>query len=298
MKDNQSSEAVFARHPQKPKGEDLESEQYPGVSVIGVEKTKASTDKLVKIIDDLKPGSIFFIGGASDLARTKSAGEIYGDTLAEHYADDMTVKVVTLTNMEDLLANKKKSSITAIKKLIAANKDKKLIITYPVISKDFGLFLDFLVKDEKNPKNEPRNDYTNALIKLGNNGEAGGADALLRSGGKITIEDKTIEGTPPKKIAERHMHRIKRLQAFAQRFAPNQKIVTFIVGHSWTLDALASYLANNGKADVKGWEKIGGTMIDVNEMGKLTINGDGTATFFYRDKEYDVPPELLESTPD
>ena len=60
----------------------------------------------------------------------------------------------------------------------------------------------------------------------------------------------------------------------AERYAKDRPISIGMVGHSWNLDALATYLANDGKVTPEGFEKIGGKLIGETQLGKIEIPED------------------------
>lgn len=276
---NMESKDFFAtRHSIKPKGEDKESE-YKGISEKGELLARERVRDLLALVESAPEGAVIFIGGATDQIRTKSTAEVYGDEMKKIVAEDKN-KGILVFNRDDIADSQKGYSqiVKELVKKINADPTKKVVIVFPMFLKEFsiggGKFLD---------ESGNSNDFTNKLLELGGS-EEGGSKKWIEGGG---IADG-IEGPKPKDIAEEQLRGIDRLSEFAMNnIGQKRLIIVGFVGHSWPLDALAIYLANDGKMTMEGFEKIGGAMIKETEIAKLVLD-NGKAKFKYRGKEYEL----------
>lgn len=90
----------------------------------------------------------------------------------------------------------------------------------------------------------------------------------------------------PKEIAENYLNGIKRLEEFIKKFAPDRKINIVMIGHSFEIDALLTYLANDGKIDAEGFEKIGGKVVDETELSTIELKNEGQINLNYRGNDF------------
>lgn len=266
------------RHSIKPKGEDKESVLYKGISEKGELLAKERANDLVALVERAPEGAVVFIGGATDQIRTKSTAEVYGDEMKKIVAEEN--KDIIIFNRNDIADSKKGYSqiVEELVEKINADPAKKVIIDFPMFLKEFsiggGKFLD---------ASGNSNDFTNKLLELGGS-EEGGSKKWIEGGG---IADG-IEGPKPKEIAEEQLRGIDRLSEFVQKnLGQTRPVIIGFVGHSWPLDALAIYLANNGEVTMEGFEKIGGAMIKETEIAELVLD-NGKTKFKYRGKEYEL----------
>lgn len=276
MKQEKYSDEFFAaRHSIKPKGEDVESEQYPGISEKGVELARKKAMEVLKFLDASKEGTVMFIGGASDLIRTKSTAHVFGDEIKkiaqEHNRNDLLV----LTE-EDIVAGKEEGYSKKIKKLINQinnNPDKKVVISFPLFLKEFSLGFDKWM--DKNGKLTP---FAEKLLQRNNNDDRESFKDWIQNKG--IIDD--LRGPNPIEVAQEQLKGIERLKKFISKYLPDRSSIVGSVGHGWNLDALAVYLANNGKIDLEGFKKIGGDAMSETQMIRIENNSEGTK-FVYGD---------------
>ena len=90
----------------------------------------------------------------------------------------------------------------------------------------------------------------------------------------------------PKKIAKNYLHSIKRLETFVKRFTGNRKAKFVFVGHSFEIDALLTYLANDGRIDAEGFERIGDRVVDYNELSTIKFDKNGDIHTNYRGQDF------------
>jgi hypothetical protein len=275
-------EGFLTRHSKKPKGDDKESQQYPGISDVGVEMSeKRAEEEISKMIEQAEPGSLIFLAGASEQVRTKSTAEVYGDKLKELFAGREDIKVVTREEISEMRDPQRGATFNVenLKNYALSDPDKKVVIDFPLFLKEFALSGDGRWAN----KNGEYSEYTKAILKKHNNDELACLREWVETEGKMG----DITGPNPTQVAEEQLNGMKRLNQFAQKYADGRPVLIGGTGHSWNLDALAIYLANEGKVNIEGLEKIGNSMIKETELMKIEIK-DGKEVFGYRGQEFEV----------
>jgi hypothetical protein len=126
--------------------------------------------------------------------------------------------------------------------------------------------------------------YTQELLKR----SGGDSEMALRDwlGNQGVIGD--LRGPNPKEIAEKQLDGLKRLREFAEKYISDRPLIIGSVGHSWSLDALAVYLANKGEVTAEAFDEMKAKMIGETEMIKLTQE-DGEQVLQYG--ELSIPLE-------
>src|SRR3990170_8423329 len=71
----------FTRHSIRPKEGDQESPDFEGVSEKGVELAKQRASEILESLEQSENGTVMFMGGTSEIARTKSTALIYGNEI-------------------------------------------------------------------------------------------------------------------------------------------------------------------------------------------------------------------------
>ena len=273
----ENKEFFSTRHSIKPKGDDKES-SHKGISEKGEQLSRERAKELLQLVENAPEGAIIFIGGASDQVRTKSTAEVYGEEMKKIIAEEE--KDIMIFNREDIADDKNGYSkiVGDLAEKINNNPNKKVIVDYPLFLKEFSIGNGkFLNADGS------MNDFTKKILEVGGT-EEGALKKWIESEGIID----GIQGPNPEKIAVDQLNGIKRLFEFAKKsIGNNRPIIIGFVGHSWTLDVLAVYLANNGKVDMEGFEKVGGSMIKETELAELSMDS-GEMGFKYRGKEYEI----------
>jgi hypothetical protein len=96
-----------------------------------------------------------------------------------------------------------------------------------------------------------------------------------------------ISGPTPTEVAEQYLEAIDRLKEFAKKQIGDRELVVGMVGHSFELDALIAYLANNGNPTLESFDKISkGSLIKETELTKINI-GNEESNVEYRGEKYD-----------
>jgi hypothetical protein len=264
-------ENFFTRHSIKPKGD--ESEEYKGISDSGVELARERAREILLMLESMNDGAIMFIGGASKAVRTKSTARVYGDELGKIATESGMSDIIVITE-KDLIDESK--DVNKIMEIINNNKEKKILIDYPLFLKEFGMS-HWLNNDGD------LSDFTKELLKKNENNEMACVSDWFKSEGAIG----DLRGPNPTEVAKDHLRGIERLRLFAEKLIKDRQISIGFVGHSWNLDALATYLGNNGDVTTEGFQKIGGKMIGETQAGKIEITEDG-AKFIYAGNKYDI----------
>lgn len=270
---------MFMRHTIKPKGEDRESEQYKGASEKGVELGRERSLEVLEILEKSKEGSVMFIGRASDAVRTKSMDRILGDEIKRIINEEQRNNVMALTEEDIADAGKGYTQIVQeVVKKIEENPDKKIVVEFPLFIKEFAMGGRWADK-----KTSKYTDYTSAVLAKHNNNEVECLKDWIGSEGHL---DGLI-GPNPTEVAKEHLQGAKRLREFAEKYVKDRPVIVGSAGHSWNFDALAIYMANNGKVDLEGLEKVGGQMIGVTEMARIEVDGDD-CKLVYKGKEFPI----------
>lgn len=273
----EKNEFFGTRHSIKPKGEDKES-AYKGISERGEQLSRERAHDLMALVDRAPEGAVIFIGGSSDQIRTKSTAEVYGEEMKKIVTEES--KDIVVINRNDIADSQKGYSqiVGGVVEKINAEPTKKVVVDFPMFLKEFsiggGKFLD---------ASGGMNEFTKKLLELGGT-EEGALKKWIESEGIID----GIVGPKPKEIAEDQLNGIKRLFKFAKKnIGQERPIVIGFVGHSWTLDVLAIYLAKGSEVTMEGFEKIGGSMSKETEMVELSIHNN-KGIFKYRGSEYEI----------
>lgn len=274
-------ESFFSRHSIKPKGADTESEEFKGISEGGVEKARERAQEVLDMIDQMKDGSVVFLGGATDAIRTHSTAKVYGEEAKEILTKEGRDDILVITD-NDLKGEPGSGykAIDAAMEMVNNNKDKKILIDTPLFIKEFGM-------SHWTNEQGGLSDFANELLKT-NPDDSACISAWFANKGEMEGPNGPLHGPNPTEIAEGHIKGIERLKEFADKFIKDRPVTIGVVGHSWNLDALATYLANDGEITPEGFEKIGGKIIAETQIGKIEISEDGQAKLLYGGKEYEV----------
>lgn len=266
------------RHSIKPKGEDVESEKYKGISKKGVELARSSAKNILDDIERSPRGAVIFLGGVSDEVRTRSTAEVYGDELKNLLARREDYIVIT---REDLPRGKSYSDMAKqIKQTIDANPDKKIIVDVPLFLKELSLKKRGWFTKEGKPI-----PYFAKLLERNKNNEYETMRDWIATQGK----EGELKGPTPEEVAKSYEKGLGRLEKFAKKYFGDRPYVIGLVGHSFELDAYLTYLAGNGKVDLDSFDKIraDGGLIKETELATIQKTPDLT-TISYRGRKTKV----------
>lgn len=289
-------ERYFAtRHarPERNKSEsDPASEEYPDITVEGVEQAREKArGEILDLINDSPEGSVLFIGATSDQPRTKQTAEIYGDALAEYSreADSDDILVVTKSEIEEMSdedgSKGYKKRVEKLQKLIDANPDKKIVLDYPLMVKQLAYKYDDRWTDKQGNKTEY---FTEILKKHGGSHDEAGKDWIANNGELILEDGRILNGPLPEKVAQDYLEGINRVKDFVKKHVSDRPVIIGNVGHQWDIDALVTYLSR-GKVDDKLFQEVtGGEIARETEMTSFEID-EGVVTLKYRGNEFESP---------
>lgn len=258
---------------------DPASKEYPEITEQGVEQVRSrAKGDILNLIESAPEAAVIFIGGSSDQQRTKDTGRGYGDVLAE-YAEahpDKNLLVITKDQIDrqaservgrDVSKDKLKDgfvpgqiarTVESIQEIIRQNPTKRIVIAYPLELKQ----LTYKYYDRWTDSQGKKTPYFNALLKKHNQDhDAAGLDWLMHQGRlevKEGDETKVLQGPVPRDVAEEYYEGLLRLNQFAKKYAEGRPVVTIGIGHQWDEDALVTFLANNGKVDIHGFNRVSG----------------------------------------
>lgn len=301
MNDEQFFATRHAR-PERNKTEaDLASKDYPDLTEGGVEQAKERARvEISNLIDKAPEGSVIIIAATSDQPRTKQTAEIYGDELAEMQKErnNDNLLVITKTDVEAMTSGDEEKNntgfslsrtINTVKKLdqiVNSNKDKKIVIDYPLMIKELAYKYHNRWTDQSGKKTEY---FSEILKKYNNNHEEAGKDWMTNQGRLELPDGRTINGPKPEQVGAEYFQGVQRLHDFVKEYIGERPLIIGEVGHQWDLDALITYLGNQGKVDQQSFEKItGGQFAGEAEMAEFLIN-DKETKVKYRNKEFVVP---------
>ncbi|MCU0680245.1 MAG: hypothetical protein MUF50_03015 [Planctomycetes bacterium] len=289
------------RHGFKPNGgaenENKESKSYKGLSEKGVvEARKVARERILNIMKEADPSTIMLFLGASEQIRTNSTAEVFGDELADTVEKEK-INDLMVINPVDIDGEKYDSQterINSLLDLMDKNPDKKIVVNYPMFIKEFVLGKDRWL-DEKGELSEYAKNNLERNKEHGDNKEEEALKTWIKEEGICEIDGKKIIGPNPIKVAEEHLQGFNRLIEFVNKTinnrsksSKNRPIIINGIAHSWNLDVMAIYLANNKKVDMEGYERIcGGKMIKPGEDLVIKIEND-KAILDYRNNEFEI----------
>lgn len=250
----------FTRHSMRSKERDQETSDFEGVSEKGVELAKQRAREILESLEQSERGAIMFMGGTSEIPRTKSTALIYGnemrDVISEQKRDD--ILIFTPEDLENI--NGYSNKVGFLVKKIVDNPEKKIVINFPLFIKEFSFAGDFTNEEGKWTQ------YTQEMLKR----SGGDSEKFLRDwiDNQGVIGD--LKGPNPKEIAEKQLAGLNRLREFVEEYIFGRPLIIGSVGHSWSLDALAVYLASKGEVTAEAFDKMKTKMIGETGMIKLT----------------------------
>lgn len=320
----ETEQSFISRHtiPERNKTEtDQQSKQYPDLTESGVEKAKErAKNEILELIKNAPEGSVVFIGGVSDQARTTQTAEIYGDALEEVVYDqsDSDIEVITKKNIDELLkSSNKKLTVDVAKQdydrslaqigsdvaktpnyedvlqqitdyLKNEQPEKKIIITFPVQLKGFS----YGFNDRWTTNGGKKTEYFSEILKKHSNDHTpAGIDWLENQGFLITKDGRELQGPNPTQVAKDYLESLRRLREFARKHT-DRPIIIGGVGHQWDLDAVVTYLASGGKkVTIENFRQLVGNLekplIGEAEMFDFNID-DNKTTIDYRGKKLTI----------
>lgn len=272
--------------------EKKESTEYPGLTIEGVEEARGkAVEEILPIIEKGAPGTVTFLGATSELERTRSTANVFADAIAENIRDkNENILMIGRNEIKEIYAETKSLSVTVnqLKKIVDENKDKKIIIDFPLFLKGLSMAetkkrkgLITLEKTEDGREIENLTPDANDLYKEKSYDEAEFLKTLIESG-----KTKDLD---PVKIAEGFRNSIDALVNFFRRNFDQQRSLNVIaVDSSGWMEWLAVYLANKGKIDQESLQKVfSGKNLAETEFYTVDFEPDKTE-IRVRDKKFSV----------
>lgn len=263
----------FTRHSIKPKGEDKESVEFKGISEKGVEKAEERAKEILEDVKKAEKGTVMFLGGSSDMVRTKSTALVYGKKIKELILQEKIADVLVFLPEDLEKIDGFNNKVNFLSEQIENNPDKKIIVDIPLFLKEFSLQKGWVEKDGS------LTPYTKELLKRNNNNEEEAMKDWFQNKGKIG----ELNGPDPKETAKEHLIGLERLRNFAKKYIKNRLFDIGVVGHSWTLDAVAMYLIDNGEISKEKFESLKAKMIGETKRVRITQDEEGKELLEYGD---------------
>jgi len=267
------------RHSIKPSEKDPESKQYRGISEKGVLVARESAHGILQDMEKSAPGTVMYLGGASDAVRTKSTAQVYGDELKKLVRGRDNYLVITKDDVSKRHMGYSEI-VRELKRIVEQNPDKKIIIDLPL-----GLNQLSIIKGRWFTPDGKPTEYTAKLIaKHGNNHNESMKEWIASQGSPVD----GVTGPSPVDVAREYQKGLGRLEKFSSKFiGKNRPHKTGLVGHSYDADVFLTYLAGEGKVDLPTFERVssGKGMIKESEMASVRIRPNNRATISYRGKD-------------
>ena len=253
-----------------------DAEGSPGLSQEGVELAKEKAKSIAQLVIDSAKGSVILYAGVTSAPRTRSTMELYADETEKILKE--RGETVRFIKKEDIKEQADESGYlkTATQFALGVNEvpGEKVVIELPLFLKEFSMEKYLYEEDGKTVKPEWQKlldkhgkDYTAAIEDWFNNPEV----------------SKAVN---PEEMAQSCMKGMKRLEDFSKRFFPDRPVKIGFVGHSFIIDALLTYIANDGKVSTDGFKKIGGDIVKETELSTIEFDGEGGVHLRYRDQDF------------
>ncbi len=260
----------LTRHSMRPDEGDSRSSDFEDISEKGVELARQRAKDILELLEQSEDGTVMFIGGISEIERTRSTATIYGDEIQNIVSKDKRDDILVLLpgDLEKIEGYSKK--INYLVDQITSNPNKKIVIDFPIFIKEFSFVGDFTTKEGG------WTPYAQEMFRLNGDDDEKFLRGWLDNQGVIG----DLKGPNPKEIAEKQLKGLERLREFVKKYSLDRSLIIGSVGHSWNLDALAIYLANKGEVTIEAFDKMRAKMIGETEMIKL-IQKDGKQVLQY-----------------
>lgn len=276
-----------------------ESPDYPGLTLEGVEEAREkAVCEILPIIENSIPGSVTFLAAVSELERTRSTANVFSDAMAEEISGkEIDILLISRNEIKKIAAEEKSFSgiVDRLKKIISENKDRKIIIDFPLFLKGLSMVetkdteavkvhrkgLITLEKSEDGRELENLTPDANDLYKEKNYDEAEFLKTLVEAGKARDLD--------PEKIALGFQGSInKAVDLFRRQIDNSRPLGVIAVGSSGWLEWLAIYLANKGKIDQEGLRQVySGKNLAESEFYTVGFEPDKTEISI-RDKKFTI----------
>lgn len=274
--EGQNTEYWLTRHSKSGKGVD----DAPGLSQEGVDLARERAKTIAELVNNSVKGSVIFYGGVTSAPRTRSTAEIYVDEV-ENTLNEEGAEGVRFIKKEEIKEDAEKSGYLATARSIASeadrNPDEKVVIELPLFLKEFSMEKYLCEEDGVTVKPE----WQALLDKYGKDYTGAIREWFDNKNGSID----------PKQMAEEYLSGMRRLADFSRRFFPNRPLKIGLVGHSFIVDALLTYIANNNEISSEGFDKIGGDVVAETELATIQFDENGSPILNYRGQTFSQEEE-------
>lgn len=276
------SGAFITRHSVSGKGS-----EYEGLTPEGVEKAKESAKELATLIERTEKGSVVFFGGNTYETRTKSTLNAYFDELGEILKKNPDVIMFDHEQIQEEAKGGHLKAAYVLQEKADESPDSKVVVELPLTLRDFNKKEWFYSSD-----GEVRPEWDKLLTKHGKDYSS----AIKEWFDRVDGGDESLPNPP--EIAESYLKGISRLENFIKKFSSDRRVKVVVIGHSFLIDALLTYLANNGEVKSEGFEKIGGEVVDTTELSVIEPDSEGNLRLQYRGNEFVFKKDDDESSSD
>ncbi len=283
---------------------DPASKEYPDLTERGVEQAQEKArGEISDLINSAPENAVILIGATSDQPRTKQTAEIYGDELAKIQKDthDENILVLTKKDIEAMADSQDNNTnkpgfaigetvkvVKNIESIIKDNAEKKVVVDYPLMVKQLAYKYNNRWTDQNGNKTEY---FSEILKKYNNNHEEAGKDWIANQGKLELPGGHIIHGPNPAQVGAEYLEGVRRLFDFAKKYIGERPLIVGEIGHQWDLDALVTYLSNNGKVDEESFIKAtGGEIAGETEMTQFSLSNK-EVKLKYRDREFTISQE-------
>jgi len=265
-------------------GKDVESS--PGLSEQGVELAKERALAIAGLIQNSEAGSVILLGGVSSTPRTRSTMELYTEEVKKILIENKESDVRFIMQ-EDIKeeANKPGSgylkTANEIASQINSSPEQKVVVELPLFLKEFSMEKYLLEEDGETVK--PK--WQALLDKHGKNYSEAIKDWFSDTELRASIN--------PEEMAKDVLSGMQRLADFSKRFIQGRPMKIGFVGHSFLIDALLTYIADDGKVSTEGFEKIGGEVVCETELSTIEFDENNNLHLAYRGNDFvfEIPKE-------
>jgi hypothetical protein len=242
-------ESIGTRHSIRPNRQagEKSDEKYFGLSERGVELAKERAADILSSLEDSEPGTVMAFIGATEADRTKATTRVYGDEISRLVQEQERQDIRVIT--EDVWKSDAgvSENVQSIAREVGDNPNTKYLLTLPLQMKEFRL-----QERWQNSDGSWANEYAKKLFEDNNFDNQKVIETWLSSQGELG----DLRGPNPAEVAEEELSGLARAKDFITKLIPNRPIRVGFVGHGPNIDALAIYLANEGKVDLDGFRKI------------------------------------------
>lgn len=262
-----------------------EGQRYPELSEEGIRLATERAEEFAHHIEAAAPGTVFWQGGNSHMARTRSTMEVYSDALHERFRDASEDEIIFISQ-QDLQESAREGytkAATRVMKRAQEHPEAKIIIDLPLRTKEISQKDWYLLGGKLKP-------YQDELIKNHELTKEYGENFSRATREWFAQPDTRAQDDPervptPKEVAQSYLQGFKRLEAFARRFFPDRPLRIAVVGHSTELNATLTYLANKGHVTEEAFKKIGDSTIGFTEPAIIEM-GDDEIKLEYRGEQF------------